>query len=125
MQLLDDLADYKEDNLVGIKTAVQAYAHGSYAGYALCVLDILLDFFAGCEESGLFDKTQLQGLKTGFPNFWCYCVTRNLEFIKTEPELIGLIQDIYLFDTEYIQELRAEKHKKKAGLATWAEELDE
>lgn len=131
MQVIDDLADFGEDILAGgIKTSAHLLLNPiknvpstvSYAGYALCVLDMILDWLSSCQVSGLFDNNQLHILKSGYCNYWCYAVSKNAsEFIKPDisqldKEVLELVRDLYWFDADYIKDLRERKNKNKAGL---------
>ena len=131
MQVIDDLADFGEDILAGgIKTSAHLLLNPiknvpstvSYAGYALCVLDMILDWLIKCQEAGHFDNNQLHILKSGYCNYWCYAVSKNAsEFIKPDisqldREVLELVRDLYWFDADYIKDLRERKNKNKAGL---------
>ena len=130
MQVIDDLADFGEDIQAGeIKTSahllpftLNSIKTVSYAGYAVCVLDMILDWLSSCQVSGLFDNNQLHILKSGYCNYWCYAVSKNAsEFIKPDisqldKEVLELVRDLYWFDVDYIKELRERKNKNKDGL---------
>jgi hypothetical protein len=130
MQVIDDLADFGEDiQAGGIKTSAHLLPFTlnsinavSYAGYALCVLDMILDWLIKCQEAGHFDNNQLHILKSGYCNYWCYAVSKNAcEFIKPDvhqldKDVLDLVRDLYWFDADYIKELRERKNKNKAGL---------
>lgn len=115
LQLLDDLSDYTQDSAAGITTSAKLFT--TYPEFAWFVLDCLLDFLQAIQGAGIFDKWLNNGFNIVFVNYWCYCCNKNNKLIyDVDIELINLITANYMFDMEYVLQMREQKHKKKYEL---------
>ena len=117
LQLLDDLSDYTQDSVADISTLAKLFT--TYPAFAWFVLDCLLDFLQGVQDSVIFDKWQANGFNIIFVNYWCYCCNKNIKLISdtgSDTELMNLITANYMFDMEYVLQMREQKHKKKYEL---------
>lgn len=117
LQLLDDLSDYSKDSAAGITTSAALF-QGAYSTFAWFVLDCVLDFLEMVmrEVAGIFDMRISNAFNILFINYWCYCCNKNMSYIILDAELISVITDNYMFDMEYILQMREQKHKKKYEL---------
>lgn len=115
LQLLDDLSDYTQDSVADISTSAKLFT--TYPAFVWFVLDCLLDFLQAIHKSGIFDKWQANGFNIIFVNYWCYCCNKNIKLISNaDSELMDLIIANYMFDMEYVLQMREQKHKKKYEL---------
>lgn len=115
LQLLDDLSDYTKDSAAKIITSAGLFPE-SYPAFAWFVLDCVLDFLDMIQESGIFDSRLNSGFNMVFVNYWCYCCNKNIDIIGHDTELLSVITDNYLFDMDYVIQMRDQKHKKKYEL---------
>ncbi len=115
LQLLDDLSDYTKDSAAKIITSVGLCGQ-SYLAFAWFVLDCVLDFLNAVQESGIFDSRISSGFNILIINYWCYCCNKNGDAIGHDKELLSVITDNYMFDMEYVLQMRDQKHKKKYEL---------
>jgi hypothetical protein len=113
IQLLDDLSDYIKDKESGINTCATLFKD-DLNGYAWFVIDCVLDFLENINSLGIFNTQLAKGFNLMFINYWCYCCNKNMAFLDND--LINVIKDNYIFDMNYVIEMRAEKHKKKYEL---------
>jgi hypothetical protein len=119
LQLLDDLSDYTQDSAASITTSAKLFE--TYPAFAWFVLDCLLDFLQEIQASGIFDKWLNNGFNIIFVNYWCYCCNKNIKLITgsdtgSDTELMDLLKANYMFDMEYVLQMRDLKHKKKYEL---------
>jgi hypothetical protein len=116
LQFLDDLSDYTKDSAAKISTSAGLFVSRSYPAFAWFVLDCVLDFLDAVQESGVFDQRMSSGFNILIINYWCYCCNKNIDAIGHETELLSVITDNYMFDMEYVLQMRDQKHKKKYEL---------
>ncbi len=115
LQLLDDLSDYSKDSAANIITSAGLFSE-SYPAFAWFVLDCVLDFLDAVQAAGIFDSQLNSGFNIVFVNYWCYCCNKNIDAIGHDTELLSVITDNYMFDMEYVLQMRVQKHKKKYEL---------
>jgi hypothetical protein len=115
LQLLDDLSDYTKDSAAKIITSSGLFPE-SYPAFAWFVLDCVLDFLDAVQAAGIFDTQLNSGFNMVFVNYWCYCCNKNIDEIRHDTVLLSVITDNYLFDMEYVLQIRDQKHKKKYEL---------
>ena len=115
LQLLDDLSDYTKDSAAKIITSTALFP-GAYPAFAWFVLECVMDFLDAVQESGVFDKRMNSGFNILIINYWCYCCNKNIDAMRHDKELLSVITDNYMFDIEYVLQMREQKHKKKYEL---------
>lgn len=115
LQLLDDLSDYTKDSAAKIITSTVLFPE-AYPVFAWFVLDCMLDFLDDVKAIGIFDSRLNSGFNIIFVNYWCYCCNKNIDAIGHDKALLSVITDNYLFDMEYVLQMREQKHKKKYEL---------
>lgn len=116
LQLLDDLSDYTKDSAAKIITSVGLCGGQCFPVFAWFVLDCVLDFLDAVHESGVFEQRMNRGFNILIINYWCYCCNKNGDAIGNDKELLSVITDNYMFDMEYVIQMRDQKHKKKYEL---------
>lgn len=115
LQLLDDLSDHTKDSTAKIITSTALFP-GAYSAFAWFVLECVMDFLDAVQESGVFDKRMNSGFNILIINYWCYCCNKNIDAIGHDTEILSVITDNYMFDMEYVLQMREQKHKKKYEL---------
>lgn len=113
LQLLDDLGDYDKDIQAKITTFVTLFDN-NYPAFAWFVLDCVIDFLTKVNDIDIFDTQIITGFNILFINYWCYCCNKNIKYLSAD--IIQIIKENYLFDMEYMNKLRTEKHRKKYEL---------